>query len=165
MHVIAAKAVAFKEAMTPEFKEYQRQVVENARLLASGLARRGYRIVSGGTDTHLLLIDLGPKGITGKDAALALGRAKITVNKNLIPFDTRSPVVTSGIRLGSPAVTTRGMGAEEMAKICELIDHVLSSPEDDRVIGRVREEVTNLVRRFPLYTELIKSMEAEIKEA
>ncbi len=163
MHVIAAKAVAFKEAMKPGFKEYQRRVVQNARALASGLAKRGYRIVSGGTDTHLLLLDLGSKGITGKDAALALDRAKITVNKNLIPFDTRSPAVTSGIRLGSPAVTTRGMGTEEMKKTCELIDRVLSSPDDDKVIGRVRREVANLARRFPLYPELIKSMEAKVR--
>lgn len=163
MHVIAAKAVALKEAMGPEFKEYQRRVIENARGLASGLAKRGYRIVSGGTDTHLLLVDLGPKEITGKDAASALDKARITVNKNLIPFDTRSPATTSGVRLGSPAITTRGMGLEEMAKICELIDHVLSAPEDGRVIGRVKEEVADLVKRFPLYPELIASMKAKLR--
>lgn len=164
MHVIAAKAVALKEAMGPEFKEYQGQVVENARGLASGLARRGYRIVSGGTDTHLLLVDLGPKGITGKDAASALDKARITVNKNLIPFDTRSPATTSGIRLGSPAITTRGMGLEEMAKICELIDRVLASPEDEETIQSVRKEVGELVKRFPLYLSLIRTMEAEIEK-
>lgn len=159
MHVIAAKAVAFKEALRPDFKEYQQRVVQNAKLLASELSKRGFRIVSGGTDTHLLLVDLGPKGISGRDAALALERAKITANKNLIPFDTKSPAVTSGIRLGSPAVTTRGMGAEEIVKIAELIDRVLASPEDEEVIKEVRKEVGDLVKRFPLYPDLIKSME------
>ena len=134
MHIIAAKAVAFKEALTPEWRAYQGQIVVNAKALAESLQQKGYRLVSGGTDTHLMLVDLTARGITGKDAQEALDRAWITVNKNTIPFETRSPMVTSGIRIGTPAVTTRGMKEPEMARIATLIDRVLTRPGDK--IGR-----------------------------
>jgi glycine hydroxymethyltransferase len=150
-HVIAAKAVAFAEAATPEFRSYARQVVRNASALAEALMERGLAIVSGGTDTHLMLVDLRPKRITGKLAEQALGRAAITVNKNTIPDDPESPFVTSGIRLGTPAVTTRGMREGEMRRIAELIDQVLEAPEDDSVLGRVKGEVEEMVVEFPLY--------------
>ncbi|MBI2461129.1 MAG: serine hydroxymethyltransferase [Candidatus Rokubacteria bacterium] len=153
MHVIAAKAVAFREALTPEWRDYQRQIVANARALAEALAARGYRLVSGGTDTHLMLVDLTPKGITGKDAQEALDRAWITVNKNTIPFETRSPMVTSGIRIGTPAVTTRGMREPEMARIAGLIDRVLAHLGDASAEAAVRAEVRELTARFPLYPE------------
>ncbi|HXG45415.1 MAG TPA: serine hydroxymethyltransferase [Gemmatimonadales bacterium] len=153
MHVIAAKAVAFKEALTPEWRRYQQQVVANARALADALLARGFRLVSGGTDTHLLLVDLTPRGITGKDAQEALDRAWITVNKNTIPFETRSPMVTSGIRLGTPAVTTRGMGPAEMERIAGLIDRVLSNLGSASVEAAVRGEVQELTNQFPLYPE------------
>jgi glycine hydroxymethyltransferase len=153
MHVIAAKAVAFLEALQPAFKAYQRQIVDNARALAAALQERGYRLVSGGTDTHLLLLDLAPRGLTGKDAQEALDRAWITVNKNTIPFDTKSPMVTSGIRVGTPAVTTRGMREAEMAEIARLIDRVLTHLADASVEGAVRGEVQELTARFPLYPE------------
>jgi glycine hydroxymethyltransferase len=153
MHVIAAKAVAFREALQPAFRDYQRQVVDNARALATALQERGYRLVSGGTDTHLLLVDLAPRGLTGKDAQEALDRAWITVNKNTIPFDTRSPMVTSGIRVGTPAVTTRGMREAEMAEIARLIDRVLTHLADTSVAASVRGEVQELTARFPLYPE------------
>ena len=150
-HVIAAKAVAFAEAATPEFRSYARQVVRNAAALADGLMERGLAIVSGGTDTHLMLVDLRPKRITGKLAEQALGRAAITVNKNTIPDDPESPFVTSGIRLGTPALTTRGMREGEMRRIADLIDQVLDAPEDDAVLGRVRRDVEAMVVDFPLY--------------
>jgi len=153
MHVIAAKAVAFKEALAPSFRHYQEQVVGNARALADALMARGYRLVSGGTDTHLLLVDLGPRGITGKDAQEALDRAFITVNKNTVPFETRSPMVTSGVRIGTPAVTTRGMREPEMAQIAALVDQVLSHLGSTAVEARVRGEVQELTDRFPLYSE------------
>jgi glycine hydroxymethyltransferase len=153
MHVIAAKAVCFKEAMEPSFAEYQRRVLANARRLAQVLATHGFRLVSGGTDTHLLLVDVFSKGITGKAAEAALGRAGITVNKNAIPFDRHPPMVASGIRIGTPAVTTRGMGERQMEQIGELIARVLAAPEDDRVIGMVRKEVERLCRNFPLYPD------------
>ncbi len=153
MHVIAAKAVAFKEALTPEWRRYQQQVVANARALADALMARGFRLVSGGTDTHLLLVDLTPRGLTGKDAQEALDRAWITVNKNTIPFETRSPMVTSGIRLGTPAVTTRGMGPAEMERIAALIDRVLSNLGSASVEAAVRGEVQELTNQFPLYPE------------
>jgi glycine hydroxymethyltransferase len=156
MHVIAAKAVAFKEALTPEWRAYQQQIVKNARALGEALLARGYRLVSGGTDTHLLLVDLSSRDVTGKDAQEALDRAWITVNKNTIPFETRSPMVTSGIRLGTPAVTTRGMKEPEMARIAELIDAVLSSPGAASIEARVRGEVQELTGRFPLYPERVK---------
>lgn len=151
MHIIAAKAVAFKEALQPEFKEYAKQIIQNAKTLANELIRRGYEIVSGGTDNHLMLVDLTNKGITGKAAENALHDAGITVNKNMVPFDTKSPFVTSGIRLGTPALTTRGMKEEEMKKIAELIDRVLSNIEDENNIQKVRNEVNELCEAFPLY--------------
>jgi glycine hydroxymethyltransferase len=153
MHVIAAKAVAFKEALAPGFRDYQRQIVANARALADALMTRGYRLVSGGTDTHLILVDVGIRQITGKDAQEALDRAWITVNKNTIPFDTRSPMVTSGIRIGTPAVTTRGMREAEMVRIAELVDRVLSNLGRTSVETAVRGEVQELTGGFPLYPE------------
>jgi glycine hydroxymethyltransferase len=150
-HVIAAKAVAFKEALEPSFKEYSRQIVANAQALARALVARGYQLVSGGTDNHLMLADLRNKGLTGKAAEKALDVAGITVNKNTVPKETQSPFVTSGIRIGTPAVTTRGMREPEMARIAELIDQVLASVEDASVAERVREEVRTLASAFPLY--------------
>jgi glycine hydroxymethyltransferase len=151
MHVIAAKAVAFKEALQPEFKVYQQQVVENARAMAATLAERGYRIVSGGTDNHLFLVDLIDKDITGKDADAALGRANITVNKNSVPNDPRSPFVTSGLRMGTPAVTTRGFGVAECRMLSGWIADVLDDIADEEVIRRVRAQVLELCGRFPVY--------------
>jgi glycine hydroxymethyltransferase len=153
MHIIAAKAVAFREALAPEFKTYQRQIVANAAALAAALQGHGYRLVSGGTDTHLLLVDLSPRGLTGKDAQEALDRAWITVNKNTIPYETKSPMVTSGIRIGTPAVTTRGMREPEMALIARHIDRVLSNLGSASVEADVRGQVQELTARFPLYPE------------
>ncbi|RKY61940.1 MAG: serine hydroxymethyltransferase [Candidatus Latescibacterota bacterium] len=150
MHVIAAKAVAFGEALRPSFRDYARRVVQNAKALADELKSLGLRLVSGGTDTHLLLVDLSPLKITGRDAAKALDRAGITVNKNTIPFDRRGPTVTSGIRLGTPAITTRGMGVEEMRFIARMIVRVLGHLDDERVLREVREEVYQLCERFPI---------------
>ncbi|MBT7302256.1 MAG: serine hydroxymethyltransferase, partial [Victivallales bacterium] len=150
MHVIAAKAICFKEAMAPEFTAYQQQVVKNAAVLADSLTQQGFRIVSGGTDNHLMLVDMRPKGITGKIAATALDKADITVNKNMIPFDPESPFVTSGIRVGSPAVTTRGMKEAEMVKIAELIAKVIDHIDDESMPEKVAEEVLELTRTFPL---------------
>ena len=155
MHAIAAKAVAMKEALTDEFKAYQTQIVKNAKTLAETLTQEGFRLVSGGTDNHLMLVDLTDKGITGRDAGKALDQAGITVNQNMIPFDTRSPMVTSGIRLGSPAVTTRGMKEEEMKTIARLISHVLKDIEDGNRIEEVKKEVATLCGKFPLYAERI----------
>jgi glycine hydroxymethyltransferase len=149
-HVIAAKAVAFGEALTDDFKVYARRVVENAKALAQALIDRGFAIVSGGTDTHLMLVDLRPKNLTGKVAEKTLDQAGITVNKNTIPDDPQSPFVTSGIRLGTPALTTRGMGPGEMERIAELIDRALTRP-DETTLARVREEVGELSSTFPLY--------------
>jgi len=154
MHVIAAKAVAFKEAMKPEFKSYQRQIVKNARQLCRSLSERGFRVVSGGTDTHLLLLDLNEKGITGKDASIALEKAGITVNKNLIPFDKKSPAVTSGIRLGTAAVTTRGMKEPQMRKIAGLISEAVDNSFSEEKLLEIKDEVLTLTKRFPLYPEL-----------
>jgi glycine hydroxymethyltransferase len=156
MHVIAAKAVALREALTPEWRAYQRQIVANAAAFAEALLARGFRLVTGGTDTHLLLVDLTSRGITGKDAQEALDRAWITVNKNTVPFETKSPMVTSGIRLGTPAVTTRGMKAPEMAIIAELIDRVLSNLGSASVEAKVRAEVQELTGRFPLYPDRVR---------
>jgi glycine hydroxymethyltransferase len=153
MHVIAAKAVAFREALTPAWRDYQRRTVANAAALADALLGLGYRLVTGGTDTHLLLVDLTSRNLTGKDAQEALDRAWITVNKNTIPFETRSPMVTSGIRLGTPAVTTRGMGPSEMAEIARLIDRVLGAPGSSSVAAAVRADVQALTGGFPLYPE------------
>jgi glycine hydroxymethyltransferase len=150
MHVIAAKAVCFHEALQPSFREYQRQVVVNAKALAAGVAKQGFRIVSGGTDNHLMLVDLRPKEINGKDAQNILDRAGITVNKNAIPFDTYPIFKPGGIRLGTPAVTTRGMKEEEMLEIADLIGEALAGREDDRAIAKVREQVQQLTRKFPL---------------
>jgi glycine hydroxymethyltransferase len=149
-HVIAAKAVAFGEALTEDFRNYSRQVVDNAQVLASELVDRGFAIVSGGTDTHLMLVDLRPKGLTGKEAEKLLGRADITVNKNTIPDDPQSPFVTSGIRLGTPALTSRGMGTAEMRRIAQLIDEALTL-RDDATLARIAGEVHEMTRSFPLY--------------
>ncbi|MCL4793963.1 MAG: serine hydroxymethyltransferase [Bryobacteraceae bacterium] len=151
VHVMAAKAVCFKEAMTPEFAAYQQRVVENARMLAATLTELGYRVVSGGTDTHLLLLDVFSKGLRGKEAELALDAAWITANKNAIPFDTNPPLNPSGIRLGSPAVTTRGFGPEEMKEVGRLIGQVLDAPASDENLAAVRTRVHALTERFPLY--------------
>lgn len=153
-HVIAAKAVAFGEALTEDFRRYARQVIRNAQTLAQALLERGYDIVSGGTDNHLMLIDLRARGITGKQAEQALDAAGITCNKNAVPDDPQPPMVTSGIRLGTAAVTTRGMGEEEMRYIAELIDRVLTNLGNESVYAAVRAEVAELCRRFPLYPEL-----------
>ncbi|WP_129407952.1 serine hydroxymethyltransferase [Marinitoga lauensis] len=157
MHVIAAKAVAFKEALTPEFKEYQKQVIKNAKKLAEKMEKLGFRIVSGGTDSHLFLVDLNEKGVTGKAAEKALEASGITVNKNTIPKETRSPFVTSGIRIGTPAITTRGMKEEEMKIIAELINEVISNIKDEdgtldeEVKINIKEKVKKLCEKFPLY--------------
>jgi glycine hydroxymethyltransferase len=153
MHTIAAKAVAFKEALQPDFKGYQEQTVKNAAALAGELVRLGLRLVAGGTDTHLMLVDVSTLGITGKQSEAALDRAGITANKNGIPFDTQKPFVTSGIRLGTPALTTRGMKEEEMKAVAGMIHRVLTHLDDEKVQGQVREEVGELTRRFPLYAE------------
>src|SRR5438093_660197 len=153
MHVIAGKAVAFREALTPAWRSYQQQIGKNAAALATALLGHGYRLVSGGTDTHLMLVDLTPRNITGKDAQEALDRAWITVNKNTVPFETKSPMVTSGIRIGTPAVTTRGMREAEMAEIARLIDQVLANLGSSSVEAKVRGEVQELTNRFPLYSE------------
>ncbi len=155
MHAIAAKAVAMKEALTDEFKAYQTQIVINARTIAEVLTAEGFRLVSGGTDNHLMLVDLTDKGITGKDAGKALDQAGITVNQNMIPFDTRSPMVTSGIRLGTPAITTRGMKEEEMKLIARLIAHILKDISNEKRIQEVKKEVSSLCEKFPLYPERI----------
>jgi glycine hydroxymethyltransferase len=156
MHVIAGKAVAFREALTPAWRAYQQQIVKNAKALAEALMARGLRLVSGGTDTHLMLVDLSPRGVTGKDAQEALDRAWITVNKNTIPFETKSPMVTSGIRIGTPAVTTRGMKEPEMEEIARLIDRVLAKLGDAGTEAAVRGDVQALTARFPLYPERTK---------
>jgi glycine hydroxymethyltransferase len=155
MHTIAAKAVCLKEAMQPEFREYQAQVVANARALAAGLTRRGYRVVTGGTDNHLFLVDLYSRGLTGKDAQASLDRAGITVNKNSIPFDPTPPMTGGGIRLGSPAVTTRGMREPEMDRIAawisDVLAHLLDAAGREQVEQRVRTEVASFTTAFPLY--------------
>jgi glycine hydroxymethyltransferase len=153
MHILAAKAVCFKEALEPDFTEYQKQIVANAARLAAGLSSAGFRLVSGGTDTHLMLVDVFSKGITGKAAEAALGKAGITVNKNAIPFDQNPPMVASGIRVGTPAITSRGMREAEMDRIAELIARALQASDDDTALGRVKVEVEALCRKFPLYPE------------
>ena len=153
VHIIAAKAVCFKEAAEPAFADYQRQIAANAKKLAGVLTASGFRLVSGGTDTHLMLVDVFSKGITGKVAEAALGKAAITVNKNAIPFDQNPPMVASGVRIGTPAVTTRGMREPEMEIVGELIARALKSPDDDQALGMVRVEVEALCRKFPLYPE------------
>ena len=156
MHVIAAKAVAFGEALRPDFKVYQKQLAANAKELALALEKEGFRIVSGGTDTHLILVDLTKKNITGAEASSVLGEVNITVNKNLIPFDKLGPAVTSGIRLGSAAVSTRKMGLGEMSKIAELINRAIEARLDQVKLKGIKEEVINLTKKFPLYPELTK---------
>jgi glycine hydroxymethyltransferase len=153
MHIIAAKAVCFKEALEPGFAEYQRQIVANAARLAASLSAAGFRLVSGGTDNHLMLVDVFSRGLTGKVAEAALGKAAITVNKNAIPFDQNPPMVASGIRIGTPAITSRGMREAEMDTVAELIARALASPDDDVALGSVRSEVEALCRKFPLYPE------------
>lgn len=151
MHIITAKAVAFKEALSPEFKEYQKQVVKNAKAMADALVKGGLRIVSGGTDNHLMLVDLRPKGVTGKLAEESLEKAGITCNKNAIPNDPEKPFITSGVRLGTPAITARGMKEDESVKIAEMIIKVLENVNDDEKIAEVRNEVLRLTEKFPLY--------------
>ena len=151
MHIIAAKAVAFKEALSPEFKEYQKQVVKNAKAMADALVKGGLRIVSGGTDNHLMLVDLRPKGVTGKMAEESLEKAGITCNKNAIPNDPEKPFITSGVRLGTPAITARGMKEDEAVKIAEMIIKVLENVNDDEKIAEVKNEVLKLAEKFPLY--------------
>jgi glycine hydroxymethyltransferase len=158
VHIIAAKAVAFGEALRDEFKEYQRNILNNAKALAAELQAQGLRIVSGGTDNHLVLVDvfLEGKGITGKDAEKALEAAHITVNKNTIPFDTNKPFVTSGVRLGTPALTTRGMGEEEMREVARLIAEIIHAPQSEEVRGKVQQSVLELASRFPLYPKRLR---------
>ncbi len=151
MHVIAAKAVAFAEALKPEFKDYQQQVLINAQTLAQELTAAGYSLVSGGTDNHLMLMDLTPQDITGKDAEIALDKAGITVNKNTVPFETRSPFVTSGVRVGTPALTTRGMKADDMRKVAKWIVAVLQNLDNETKLGEVRREVEKFAGQFPLF--------------
>jgi glycine hydroxymethyltransferase len=162
MHVIAAKAVAFQEALQPEFKVYQAQVVKNAKALAASLTGEGWRLVSGGTDNHLMLIDVFAKGITGKVAEKALDRAGITVNKNTIPFDTNSPMVASGIRVGTPALTTRGMKEADMDKVGRLISRALSAVEDESRLAEVKRDVHKLCDQFPLYAARLEAYDAAL---
>jgi glycine hydroxymethyltransferase len=153
MHIIAAKAVCFKEALEPGFAEYQRRIVANASRLARVHTDAGFRLVSGGTDNHMMLVDVFSRGITGKAAEAALGKAGITVNKNAIPFDQNPPMTASGIRIGTPAVTSRGLGEAEMDVVGDLIVRVLKTPDDDLALGMIRTEVERLCRKFPLYPE------------
>jgi glycine hydroxymethyltransferase len=159
MHIIAAKAVAFKEAAEPEFKTYQKQVRKNAQALAMGLVNRGFKLLTGGTDNHLMVVDLRPSGINGKVAEKALDKASITVNKNMIPNDPEKPLVTSGIRIGTPAVTTRGMREPEMDQIAGFIALALQNPKDDVHLAGVREQVLGLTRRFPLYRDYLSLLD------
>ena len=154
MHIIAAKAIAFNEALQPDFKVYAQQVIDNAKAMSQALLSKDYKLISGGTDTHVVLIDLTNKGVSGKVAEKTLEKAGITVNKNMVPFDKRSPFITSGIRIGSPAITTRGMGEDEMAQIINYIDKIISNIEDESIIEKVKTEVQTLCSSFPLYSEL-----------
>jgi glycine hydroxymethyltransferase len=165
MHVIAAKAVAFKEALTPEWKAYQKQIVANAAALAAALLGEGFRLVSGGTDNHLMLIDVFAKGITGKVAEKALDKAGITVNKNTIPFDTNSPMVASGIRLGTPALTTRGMKEAEMAEVGRLVARALNAVDNESELADVKREVYKICERFPLYASRLADYERTLARA
>jgi glycine hydroxymethyltransferase len=158
MHVVAGKAVAFKEALRPSFSDYQKKIVENASRLAAELKEKGYRIVSGGTDNHLMLVDLSNKGITGKTAEKSLDKAGITVNKNLIPFDSQSPFVTSGIRLGTAAATTRGIDTDGMAVIAGYIDRALNACQDDKALGALKSEVKEFLGAYPLYSGIVEEM-------
>jgi len=154
MHVIAAKAVAFKEALQSDFKDYQKQIIANAKTLSKSMEDLGYRIVSGGTDNHLFMVDLRPKKITGKEASSVLDKVHITVNKNLIPFDSESPVVTSGIRVGTPALTTRGMKEKEMKQVAQLMDEAITHKNDEAELNKVKESVLKLTTEFPIYADL-----------
>ena len=154
MHIIAAKALAFREALNPSFKVYAQNIIDNSKAMANELLNKDYKLISGGTDTHVILIDLTNKNVTGKSAEKALEKAGITVNKNMVPFDERSPFITSGIRIGSPAITTRGMGADEMIKIVDFIDEVIKDIENDDVINNVKSKVKSLCKSFPIYREL-----------
>jgi glycine hydroxymethyltransferase len=154
MHIIAAKAIAFNEALQPEFKIYAQQVIDNAKAMSETLLSKGYNLISGGTDTHVVLIDLSNKDVTGKLAEKTLEKAGITVNKNMVPFDKRSPFITSGIRIGSPAITTRGMKQNEMVQVINLIDKIITNIEDQSIIEKVKIEVESLCSSFPLYSEL-----------
>jgi glycine hydroxymethyltransferase len=165
MHVIAAKAVAFKEALAPEWKAYQRQIVANAAALAQALQGEGFRLVSGGTDNHLMLVDVFAKGITGKVAEKALDKAGITANKNTIPFDTNSPMVASGIRLGTPAITTRGMKEADMAEVARLVSRALQAVENETELAEVKREVRKVCERFPLYAARLASYEKVLARA
>ncbi len=165
MHVIAAKAVAFKEALSEEFKAYQRQIVANAAALAATLAGEGWRLVSGGTDNHLMLVDVFAKGITGKAAEKALDKAGITVNKNTIPFDTNTPMVASGIRIGTPALTTRGMKEGEMRQVGKLISRALAAVENETELAQVKREVRTLCERFPLYAPRLAAYDRTLAKA
>ncbi|MBJ6727628.1 serine hydroxymethyltransferase [Geomesophilobacter sediminis] len=156
MHVIAAKAVAFKEALTPEFKQYQGQIVKNAKALAGALMAKGFKLTSGGTDNHLMLVDLTEKGLTGKVAEEALDKAGITVNKNGIPFDTKSPFITSGIRIGTPAATTHGLKEAEMEQVAGFIADVLANVENEAKLAEIKGQVNALMKRFPLYADRLK---------
>jgi glycine hydroxymethyltransferase len=156
MHVIAAKAVAFREALTPEFKAYQRQIVANAQALAEALKRGGLRLCSGGTDNHLMLVDLRPKNLVGKVAEEVLGKAGITVNKNMIPFDPEKPTVTSGVRIGTPAVTSRGMKEAEMATIGAFVVEALDHASDEKRLASVRARIQEFTQGFPLYASRLK---------
>jgi glycine hydroxymethyltransferase len=152
--VIAAKAVAFGEILSEDFKAYGKQVISNAQAMAKSLVSRGYNLISGGTDNHLMLIDLRNKNLTGKKAQETLDKAHITLNKNAVPFDDKSPFVTSGIRVGVPAVTTRGMKEDDMETVVALIDRILMSPDDEAIIAAVKGEVKRFMQKFPLYPEL-----------
>ena len=154
MHIIAAKALAFREALDPSFKVYAQNIIDNSKTMANELLSKDYKLISGGTDTHVILIDLANKNVTGKSAEKALEKAGITVNKNMVPFDERSPFITSGIRIGSPAITTRGMGVDEMIKIVDFIDEVIKDIENDDVINNVKSKVKSLCKSFPIYREL-----------
>jgi glycine hydroxymethyltransferase len=151
VHIIAAKAIAFLEALQPDFKEYQQQIVKNAKAMANEMIRLGHRVVSGGTDNHLFMIDVFARGITGRDAEKALEASHITVNKNTIPFDTNPPMKASGIRIGTPAITTRGMKEDEMREVARIIDQILRAPEDESVRQQAITDVNNLTAQFPLY--------------
>ena len=154
MHIVAAKAVAFGEALMPEFQDYAKAIVANAKTMAEAFMKKDYNLISGGTDTHVILIDLTNKELSGKKAENRLEAAGITVNKNMVPYDKRSPMITSGIRIGTPAMTTRGMGVDEMVQIVDLIDSVIQAPDDELVTESVRNEVKEMCDQFPLYSEL-----------
>jgi glycine hydroxymethyltransferase len=165
MHVIAAKAVAFKEALAPDFKAYQDQILRNSQVLASMLQAEGWRLVSGGTDNHLILVDVFAKGITGKVAEAALDRAGITINKNTIPFDTNSPMVASGIRIGTPALTTRGMKEPEMEAVGRLIARALAAVDNETVLAEVKRDVRRLCDVFPLYASRLQDYDRALARA